>query len=172
MFTSNGKSVVTASLDRTCRIWNPKDGTCRHNFQGYRFHESGIISMDVHHDKPLVATGWLVLSLSFAFCGCWDAARSPGLMSAIYFTFMSAVYSQYTPSRPALCFLLTGALDGSVRLSQMRKGKILYALDQENVKQVSSGTCRIAVEWSGLGRGRKHSGERHERGRAIGFLQL
>ena len=74
MFTSNGRSVVTGSLDGTCRVWNPKDGTCRHQFQGYQWHETGIISMDVHPTQPLVATG---------------------------------------------------ALDGSVRISQVRKGKIL-----------------------------------------------
>jgi len=83
-FTGNGKSVVTASLDRTCRVWNPKDGTCRHQFQGYKWHEAGIVCMDVHPTKPLV---------------------------------------------------VTGALDGSVRLSQLRKGKILHALDQEDVTQ-------------------------------------
>ncbi len=57
MFAANGKSVITASLDRTCRVWNPKDGKCRHQFLGYQFHKDGIVSMDVHHSKPLVATG-------------------------------------------------------------------------------------------------------------------
>lgn len=36
------------------------------------------------------------------------------------------------PSKPLIA---TGALDGSVRLSQIRKGKILHALDREDVKQ-------------------------------------
>lgn len=57
MFTANGKSIITGSLDRTVRVWNPKDGTCKHQFQGYKFHDAGIISMDVHPSKPIVATG-------------------------------------------------------------------------------------------------------------------
>jgi len=50
-FTSDGKWVVTTGSDGTCRVWNPKKGTCRHVFReeggkGY-FAEGSLTCLDV-----------------------------------------------------------------------------------------------------------------------------
>ena len=56
-FTANGKLVVTGSNDATLRVWDPKTGKTIHKFTGHLFHQDPVVSLGIHHKRPLVVSG-------------------------------------------------------------------------------------------------------------------
>ena len=45
-FSSDGKFVVTASVDGTAKVWNPKNGKCRHSFGNVRLTDSRCLVLE------------------------------------------------------------------------------------------------------------------------------
>jgi len=63
-FSSDGKFVVTASVDGTAKVWNPKNGKCRHSFGNvgkqtswHDQHVGGILSLAISADCTTIVTG-------------------------------------------------------------------------------------------------------------------
>lgn len=59
LFTLDGKSVCSGGEDGTIRIWAPKTGVCKHNFNGVMGggHNGGITCITGSEDGELLATG-------------------------------------------------------------------------------------------------------------------
>lgn len=57
-FTPDGKLVVTGGGegDASLRIWDPKNGECKHTVQGHPFHAAGINAVAFHRDSAVVVT--------------------------------------------------------------------------------------------------------------------
>lgn len=62
LFTLDGKSVCSGGEDGTIRIWAPKTGVCKHNFNNVTggSHSGGITCLTGSEDGELLASGIVV----------------------------------------------------------------------------------------------------------------
>lgn len=56
-FSRDGKLLLTASNDKTVRIWDLKNQVCKHIIKGFKFHKADILCMAIAEVKPILATG-------------------------------------------------------------------------------------------------------------------
>jgi WD40 repeat protein len=56
-FTHDGKQVVTASVDCSVRVWNPKNQTATFVFSGELFHHAPVNALACKEDSNLALTG-------------------------------------------------------------------------------------------------------------------
>ncbi|MEH2370114.1 WD40 repeat domain-containing protein, partial [Nostoc sp.] len=55
-FTPNGKQVISASWDKTLKLWNLETGECEHTFQG---HSDRVTAVALTSDgKQVISTSW------------------------------------------------------------------------------------------------------------------
>lgn len=53
----NGKQVLSASEDKTLRLWSPLKAECLKTIRGNQFHQSPILVTTVHQSRPLCLSG-------------------------------------------------------------------------------------------------------------------
>lgn len=120
-FTPNGKLVVSASLDGTARVWNPRTGECQHTFafeakpsqegaggEAADEGESGnaLVSLSFSHDSTMV------------MCGRVDGGAHVASLAASRVLFDMSEHKDsvesvaFHPSGQP--FVATGSLDGSL----------------------------------------------------------
>ena len=53
------KHIVSASADKTVRVWSPMQASCIQTLRAGKtlFHQSSILCIALHHDKPVVLSG-------------------------------------------------------------------------------------------------------------------
>lgn len=58
-FTPDGKLVISASMDKTIRVWNPKTQSEKLKIDKFPFHTDGVICFELHPDenKKIVLSG-------------------------------------------------------------------------------------------------------------------
>lgn len=56
-FSPDGKTLLTASNDKTVRVWELKNQCCKHVVRGQKFHKADILCMAVATKKGILATG-------------------------------------------------------------------------------------------------------------------
>ena len=56
-FSPDGKLLVTASSDKTLRIWELKNQLCKHTVRGKKFHKADILCLALAKGKAIAATG-------------------------------------------------------------------------------------------------------------------
>lgn len=56
-FSPDGKTLITASSDKTLKVWELKNQKCTYTIKGHRFHKADILCMAVARKKSLAATG-------------------------------------------------------------------------------------------------------------------
>jgi angio-associated migratory cell protein len=56
-FSPDGKTLITASNDKTTRIWELKNQACKFVIRGHKYHKADILCLAIAKNKPLVATG-------------------------------------------------------------------------------------------------------------------
>lgn len=114
-FTPNGKSIITAAEDGTVKVWNPMTAAVVKTINGGLFHDAPIVSMDVHHDQPLVVTG--AADGSVRLCNYTNGK-------------ILQKFQDHKDSVEAVRFLknlpivVTAAMDGEIRLFNLVSGQI------------------------------------------------
>lgn len=56
-YSSDGKLVVTSSLDASIRTWYPQTSTQASKISGYGFHDEAVIDFSMHETKPILISG-------------------------------------------------------------------------------------------------------------------
>lgn len=56
-YSSDGKLVVTSSLDGSIRTWHPQTGIQASKVSGYGFHDEAVIDFSMHESKPMLISG-------------------------------------------------------------------------------------------------------------------
>lgn len=56
-FSADGKVLITASNDKSLRIWDLKNRTNKYKIQGKKYHKAEILCLAIGKEKSLVATG-------------------------------------------------------------------------------------------------------------------
>jgi len=56
-FSHDGKYVVTASEDLSCKIWDLKNNCLDNTIKGKKFHQSAILNLAMAKKKNIIATG-------------------------------------------------------------------------------------------------------------------
>lgn len=125
VITADGKLCITGSEDKTVKIWKPKDGTCAHTIEGFKFHKAPVVQVAVpkNSDKSLILSGdeegGLFLSnfegkLRGSLMGHQDSVEGLfewlKIVSLICPSFKGIAFS------PNLPLAATGSMDQSVRI--------------------------------------------------------
>ncbi len=56
-FSLDGKMLLTASNDKTVKVWELKTSHCKYTIRGNKYHKADILCMAIAKTKSLVATG-------------------------------------------------------------------------------------------------------------------
>lgn len=56
-FSLDGKLIISASLDKSLRVWAPKTAEQMLKMEGYNFHQDGILCFVQHPSQKLVISG-------------------------------------------------------------------------------------------------------------------
>ncbi len=126
-YSSDGKFIVTGSVDHTAKLWDAKNGQLIKSFVG---HADGILSVDYSNNGHYIATGSLDNTTII-----WDATSGKKLFQLRGHESEIAGVAFSRDSR----LLITGSSDGTAKLWDVKSGKILYAL--EGLNKVVSGVA-------------------------------
>ena len=135
-YSRDGRFVVTASSDRTAKLWETKTGRVVRTFKG---HSSGVNSVDFSPDGRFIVTG-----SSDGSAKLWDTVTgrevkafgsSDSYQGSMSFdSYLASVNSvDFSPDGK---YVVTGTFDG-IKLWDVRTGRILRSLSGSMVLSVS-----------------------------------
>ena len=57
MFSIDGKILITGSHDKSAKIWELKNQSCKYTVKGYKYHNADILCMAIGANKNIMASG-------------------------------------------------------------------------------------------------------------------